>query len=90
MIGKILSALILLLLIGANVFLNNSVVNKGRDLEGLRVEKVSLESRLRELENEISQASSINTIREEALHMGMVVGKLYFLPPVPVALAPQR
>ena len=89
MIGKILTALILLL-VGANVFLNNSVVNKGRELEGLRVEKVSLESQLRELENEISQASSISTIRAEALQMGTVVGKLYFLPPVPVALAPQR
>ena len=89
MLGKILTALILLL-VGANVFLNNSVVNKGKELEGLRVERVSLESQLRELENEISQASSINTIRAEALHMGMVVGKRYFLPPVPVALAPQR
>jgi Tfp pilus assembly protein PilO len=89
MIGKILIALILLL-IGANVFLNNSVVNKGQELESLRNEKGSLESRLRELENQIAQASSLNTIRQEALRMGMVVGKLYFLPPVPVALAPQR
>ena len=89
MTGKILSAIIFLLIV-ANFFLNNSFVAKGRELEELRIRKGTLESQLRELENQIAQASSLNTIRQEALRMGMVAGKLYFLPPVPVALAPQR
>jgi regulatory protein YycI of two-component signal transduction system YycFG len=89
MIGKIISAFIFLLIV-ANVFLTNSVVNKGRELKDLQVQKGSLESQLRELENQIAQASSLNTVREEALRMGMVAGKLYLLPPVPVALAPKH
>ncbi|OGC38026.1 hypothetical protein A2V54_00130 [candidate division WWE3 bacterium RBG_19FT_COMBO_53_11] len=89
MIGKIISAFIFLLIV-ANVFLTNSVVNKGRELKDLQVQKGSLESQLRELENQIAQASSLNTVREEALRMGMVAGKLYLLPPVPVALAPKN
>lgn len=88
MIGKILSILIFLLVV-LNFFLNNSVVDKGRKLKDLQAQKRTLESQLRELENQIAQASSTNTIREEALKMGMVVGKLYPLPPVPVALAPR-
>jgi len=89
MIGKILSIIIFLLIV-ANVFLNNSVVNKGRELKDLQVQKGVLESQLRELENQIAQASSLNTVRKEALQMGMVAGKLYLLRPVPVALAPKR
>ena len=89
MIGKILSIIIFLLVV-ANVFLNNSVVNKGRELKDLQVQKGVLESQLRELESQIAQSSSLNTVRKEALRMGMVAGKLYLLRPVPVALAPKR
>jgi peptidoglycan hydrolase CwlO-like protein len=89
MISKILTALIFLLVV-ANVFLNNSVVNKGRKLKDLQVQRGVLESQLRELENQIAQASSLNTVREEALRMGMVTGKLYLLRPAPVALAPKH
>ncbi|MEX0587309.1 MAG: hypothetical protein WD940_00160 [Patescibacteria group bacterium] len=86
--GKILGITIFLLIV-LNFFLNNSLVDKGRELKDLQARKGALESQLRELDNQIAQASATSTIREEALKMGMVVGKLYPLPPVPVALAPQ-
>ncbi len=91
MTGKTLIITTMFVALGiANVFLNNSVVAKGKELEGLRVQKADLELQLREIENQIAQASSLNTIRESAIKMGMVAGKLYFLPPVPVALAPRH
>ena len=88
MTGKIILALIVLLAV-VNVFTYNSMVSKGKELESLRVQKADLELQLKEIDNSIAQSSSLNTIREKALKMGMVAGKLYFLPPVPVALAPR-
>lgn len=88
MIGKIIIASIILFAV-VNVFANNSLVAKGKELESLQAQKANLELQLREIENQIAKASSLNTIREGALKMGMIAGELYFLPPVPVALAPR-
>lgn len=74
----------------AMVFLNNSLASKGRELDELFEQKRILESQLLELDNQIAQASSLSVIREEATKLGMVPGKLHFLPPAPVALVPQQ
>uniref|UniRef100_A0A831Z0U3 Septum formation initiator family protein n=1 Tax=candidate division WWE3 bacterium TaxID=2053526 RepID=A0A831Z0U3_UNCKA len=80
----------LFLLVVGLFFLRNSLSDKGAELQSLEQQKKALESQLRDLENQIAQASSLNVIRDEATKMGMVAGQLYFLPPVPVALAPGR
>ncbi len=72
------------------IFLNNSLASRGRELESLIEQKRVLESQLLELDNQIAEASSLSVIRKEAAKLGMVPGKLHFLPPAPVALSPQR
>ena len=84
----IFPALGLLLMIIGMFFLRNSLSDRGRELQDLEQQKKALESQLRDLDNQIAQASSLNVIRDEATKMGMVAGQLYFLPPVPVALVP--
>ena len=89
MTGKIfIGATVILFL--AMVFLNNSLASKGREVNELMEQKRILESQLKEIDNQIDQASSLGVIREEAAKLGMVPGELHFLPPAPVALAPQR
>lgn len=70
----------------AQVLVTNSLVTKGKIMDGLSVEKKVLHSRLLELENQIAQASSLTAIRDKAEELGMKPGKLKYLPPQPVAL----
>ncbi len=79
-----------IVLVFVMVFLNNSLASKGREVDELMEQRKALESQLLELDNRIAQASSLGIIREEAEKLGMVPGKLQFLPPAPVALAPQQ
>ncbi|GEM_PF-6283509 len=89
MIGKIFAGIAAITFLGM-IFLNNSLASRGRELNELMEQKRVLKSQLLELENQIDQASSLTVIREEAAKLGLVPGKLHFLPPSPVALAPQR
>ena len=74
----------------AQAILVNSLASKGRETQQLLSEKEQLESQLLELENEIAKASSLEEIRVQARKMGMKPGKLQYLPPAPVALAPKQ
>lgn len=89
MSGKIFIGITVVMFLSM-IFFNNSLASRGRELDGLMEQKRILESQLLELDNQIAEASSLGVIRKEAAKLGMVPGKLHFLPPVPVALAPQR
>lgn len=84
---KILLGLIVILLI-AQVILANSMAAAGKEMKELLAEKERLASELAELENQISAASSLDVIRAQARKMGMQPAPLKYLPPAPVALAP--
>lgn len=89
MTRKIFAGLLFLIIL-AQVILSNSLVSGGRRMEELTREKERLSSQLLELENQIAQASSLTAIREKAEKLGMKPGKLQYLPPQPVALAPEH
>ncbi|GMR18961.1 MAG: hypothetical protein BMS9Abin34_083 [Patescibacteria group bacterium] len=88
--SKKIFVVLFFLIVLAQVVVVNSLIVKGRETQELLAEKKLLQSRLLELENEAARASSLESIRGQAEKLGMKPGKLQYLPPVPVALAPQQ
>lgn len=88
MIKKIFVGFFLILIL-AQVVLANSLVSQGKEMEKLMRQRNEIRSQLSNLENQIAQVSSLSVIKDQAQKLGMAPGQLHFLPPVPVALAPE-
>jgi Tfp pilus assembly protein PilO len=74
-------------LVAVQIVLANSLVGKGREIRQLTNEREQVKSDILALENEIAEASALNTVRAKAEKMGMRVGKVEFLKPLSLARA---
>lgn len=79
---------IFLVIVVIQVFLANSLVTRGREINQLSAEREQLRAEITSLENGVAQASSLATIQRKARELGMGPGKVEFLPPPPLASAP--
>jgi hypothetical protein len=80
-----LLVIMVLALVAVQVALVNSLVAGGREIKRFEVERKRLRSDIVLLENKVAQASSLTTIRKKARELGMVLGKVDFLPAPSVA-----
>mgnify|MGYP001774356281 CR=1 FL=1 len=59
--------------------------NYSQEIDRLIVNRDKLRSELTDVENQIAQASSLNTIREKAVSLGLTPARVEILPPPPVS-----